>query len=447
MSKTHIDAQLNVLACLMTNPYGIQEQAEGLTVDHFPSCMDMADAILNHKLEIRGKAKEFKGMDLANLTGDERAVDLYMYEDNDSYETSRQILLKTQRKKKAAKLAHDINNSDGSMESLMDFSQRLAELTQENPTEDPKICNPAAKLLDQVLKGETVGGDPMPCSLPALAKIIGGWVKGRYYFIGGRPGMGKTSFALQEAIAMAKAGHGGSIFSLEMTKEDLTMRMASQVAEVNAEKVREGNLSEKEKESYVKALNEVGSLPINIYDEPNFRNVDNVYGRSVIDMRKEGIEWVVVDYIGLMAPSKKEKVFGSNKNDLLAALSSKLFNLKKFGLAVIVLSQLSRKVEERADKEPQLSDLRDSGALEQDADAVIFPVQYEYYNMVNPYDGSDEDRIFVKKNRFGTAAAAAVSWVGKYTKYTEVQSGGNIQTNMSQIGGNIAEDTYEDAPF
>lgn len=447
MSKTHIDAQLNVLACLMTNPYGIQEQAEGLTVDHFPACMDMADAILNHKLEIRGKAKEFKGMDLANLTGDERAVDLYMYEDNDSYETSRQILLKTQRKKKAAKLAHDINNSDGSLESLMDFSQRLAELTQENPTEDPKICNPAAKLLDQVLKGETVGGDPMPCSLPALSNIIGGWVKGRYYLIAARPGMGKTSLALQEAIAMAKAGHRGSIFSLEMTKEDLTMRMASQVAEVNAEKVREGNLSEKEKEAYVKALNEVGSLPINIYDEPHFRNVDNIYGRSVIDMRKEGIEWVVVDYVGIMNASKKEKTFGSNRNDLLTALSSKMLNLKKFGLAVIVLSQLNRKVEERADKEPQLSDLRDSGSLEQDADAVIFPVQYEYYNMVNPYDGSDEDRIFVKKNRFGNVGAAAVRWVGKYTKYTELQSGVNIQTSMSQIQGNITEDTYEDAPF
>lgn len=329
MSKTHIDAQLNVLACLMTNPYGIQEQAEGLTVDHFPACMDMADAILNHKLEIRGKAKEFKGMDLANLTGDERAVDLYMYEDQDCYETSREILLKTQRKKKAAKLAHDINNSDGSLESIMDFSQRLAELTQENPKEDPKICNPAAKLLDQVLKGETVGGDPMPCSLPALAKIIGGWVKGRYYFIAARPGMGKTSLALQEAIAMAKAGHGGSIFSLEMTKEDLTMRMASQVAEVNAEKVREGNLLKKEKEAYVKALNEVGSLPINIYDEPHFSNVDNIYGRSVIDMRKEGIDWVIIDYIGIIKPSKKRKDFRVYKKRLAFLFIIKTFQLKE----------------------------------------------------------------------------------------------------------------------
>ena len=234
--------------------------------------------------------------------------------------------------------------------------------------------------------------------------------------VAARPGMGKTAFALNIAEQSAvKTGASVLIFSLEMSQEQLGQRLISMHGMIESDKLKKGNLSVDDWKSINYALNDLSQTKIAIDDTPNV---------SVMEMRnkcrrlkaEQGLDLVVVDYLQLMTFDGR----ADNRQQEISALTRHLKLLaREIDCPVIVLSQLSRQTELRQDKHPMLSDLRESGSIEQDADIVIFLYRDDYYNPETTEKPGVCD-VHIAKHRSGSTANLELSWVGKYTKFGEI---------------------------
>ena len=251
----------------------------------------------------------------------------------------------------------------------------------------------------------------------ALDNVLVGMGKGNLILIGARPGMGKTSFALNIASNVArKTGKEVCIFSLEMSKQELVMRMLSSEAMVESNKLRSGTLSKEDWDKLARAAEYLAAC--NIY-------IDDTSGITVTGMKsklrkKRNLGLVVVDYLQLMSSDKKIdnrvlEVGDISRNMKLMA--------KDLGVPVLCCAQLSRGPESRTSKKPMLSDLRDSGAIEQDADAVLFLYREMYYDDGTGKTPADENvaEVIVAKNRHGsTDSGIKMGWYGQFTKFTSI---------------------------
>lgn len=237
-----------------------------------------------------------------------------------------------------------------------------------------------------------------------------------FILIAARPSMGKTAFALNVAQnAAVRSRVPTAIFSLEMSKEQLVNRLISAEAMLDAQRLRTGEL---EDDDWVKIVSAVGSLsqaPIFINDTP---------GISVMEVRskcrklkaEQGLGLVMIDYLQLMSGSGGKG--GDNRQQEISDISRNLKSLaRELNVPVVALSQLSRAVEARADKRPMLSDLRESGAIEQDADVVTFLYRDEYYNPDTEFPGKAE--LIIAKQRNGPTGTVDLAWLGKYTKFAD----------------------------
>lgn len=245
-------------------------------------------------------------------------------------------------------------------------------------------------------------------------QIINGILPGDLIIVAGRPAMGKTAFALgiAEGIARNHPGIGSPfIFSMEMSAEQIGGRSACGLAKVDSRKLRRGALSTQEWNRYARAEEELKNLNIMIDDRP---------GLDVASMRKTirshirrvgAISALVIDYLQLMTESH-----GNNRNEQLSYITRNLKGLgKEFGFPVIALSQLNRDVEKRVDKRPMTSDLRESGAIEQDADVIMLVYRDEVYNPDTPDQKVAE--IIITKNRAGEPGVARLGFEGIYTQF------------------------------
>ena len=222
------------------------------------------------------------------------------------------------------------------------------------------------------------------CGLHALDAITGGFNRSDLIIVAGRPSMGKTVFMVEVAMLMAKL-HGLPIgvFSMEMSRHQLAMRMLSSVAGIEGSRLRSGRLSgEKDWGNLGRACGELSSLPIYIDDTPDL-TVMEVRSRSRRLKAEHGpLGAIVVDYIQLLEVTRdigRSNSFG-NREQALSQITRSLKGLaRELNVPVIALSQLSRKVEERSDKHPMLADLRESGAIEQDSDLVMMLYRDEFY--------------------------------------------------------------------
>lgn len=237
-----------------------------------------------------------------------------------------------------------------------------------------------------------------------------------FVLIAARPAMGKTSFALN--IAQHAAIHAKvptAIFSLEMSKEQLVNRMLCCEAMIDSQRMRTGKLEDDDWQKIARALGPLSEAPIYIDDTP---------GTSVMEIRskcrrlklEKNLGLVIIDYLQLMQGRGKE----ANRQQEISEISRSLKILaKEINVPVVTLSQLSRAAETRTDHRPILSDLRESGAIEQDADIVMFLYRDDYYNPDTEKKNVAE--VIISKHRNGSTGTIDLAWLGQYTKFANLE--------------------------
>ncbi len=264
----------------------------------------------------------------------------------------------------------------------------------------------------------------VPSGFSALDRLTSGWQRSELVILAARPAMGKTAFVVSALRnAAVDFGQPVAIFSLEMSAVQLVNRLISAEAEIDSEKIKKGSLAPHEWAQLHHKIQRLSEAPIFIDDTPAL---------SILELRakcrrlkaQHDIQMVVIDYLQLMSGDSKS---GGNREQEIASISRALKNLaKELNVPVIALSQLSRAVETRGgDKKPQLSDLRESGSIEQDADMVCFLYRPEYYNITQDENGNSTmgiGEVIVAKNRSGSLDTIQLRFINKFTKFCDVDT-------------------------
>ena len=268
------------------------------------------------------------------------------------------------------------------------------------------------KLYNQ--KGYVTG---VPTGFVDLDQITAGLHKSDLILVAARPAMGKSAFALNIATyAAIKANTPTVIFNLEMSKEQLVNRILCCEAMVDSNKVRTGKIEEADWVKLATALGPLSEAPIYIDDTP---------GISIMEIRakcrklklEKNIGLIVIDYLQLIQGTGKK---GASREQEISEISRSLKILaKELDVPVIALSQLSRAAEQRQDHRPMLSDLRESGAIEQDADIVMFLYRDDYYNQDTEKKNIAE--VIIAKHRAGSTGTVELLWLGNYTKFANIE--------------------------
>jgi replicative DNA helicase len=250
-------------------------------------------------------------------------------------------------------------------------------------------------------------------------KLTTGLQPGQIMVLAARPGMGKTSWflsALQHAAVRDKKVV--ALFSLEMSKEELCFKMISGLARINARNLKQGRLLDRDWQRLAQAADDLSKSRVSIDDSGSLTVMDvRARCRRLLAMEKK-LDLVVIDYLQLMRGSKSSKS-EMNREQEISGISRGLKELsKELGVPIIVLSQLNRSVENRQDKRPLLSDLRESGAIEQDADMVVFIHREDYYNKETEQKGIAE--IIIAKNRAGETDTVRLGWIGEFTLFVNL---------------------------
>jgi len=278
----------------------------------------------------------------------------------------------------------------------------------------------------------------VPTGLTDLDSRLGGLHKQDLVIIAGRPSMGKTALATNIAFHAArnieKKGDKSTIafFSLEMSSEQLSTRILSEQSRIRSNDIRRGKVSEKEFEQFIETSKNIFNLPLFIDETPAI-TIAAISNRSRRIKRLFGLELIIVDYIQLMRSSGKKEY---NRVQEISEITQGLKALaKELNVPVLALSQLSRAVEQRDDKKPQLADLRESGSIEQDADVVMFVFRQAYYlQNKEPTVGSIEHAewqtkmneishladIMISKQRHGPTGNVKVEFEAMYTKFKDL---------------------------
>lgn len=256
----------------------------------------------------------------------------------------------------------------------------------------------------------------VPTGFIELDKKTSGLQKGNLIFIAARPGMGKSSLALNIAQnAAIKNNIPVAIFSLEMTKEELTNRILCAEAMVDSSKIKNGTIEEEDWLKLANSLGPISESPIYIDDTSNLSVMD-IRARCRKLKMEHDIGLIIIDYLQLMEGRKSD-----NRQQEIAEISRSLKILaKELNLPIIALSQLSRAPEQRTDHRPILSDLRESGSIEQDADIVMFIYRDDIYNPESEKKNIAE--LIIAKQRSGSTGSMELLWLGEYTKFVNLDN-------------------------
>ncbi|MFN3377941.1 MAG: replicative DNA helicase [Runella zeae] len=281
----------------------------------------------------------------------------------------------------------------------------------------------------------------VPSGFTQLDRLTSGWQPTELIILAARPAMGKTAFVVSSLRnAAVDFGMPVAIFSLEMSAVQLVNRMISAEAELDSEKLKKGNLAPHEWTQLHQRIDRLMRAPIYIDDTPAL---------SILELRakcrrlkqQHDIQMIVIDYLQLMQGDGGKG--GGNREQEIASISRALKNLaKELNVPVIALSQLSRAVETRGgDKRPQLSDLRESGSIEQDADMVAFLYRPEYYGFTQDDAGNSVQgvgEVIIAKNRSGSLDTIQLRFIGKYTKFADLDGYYSPNPSTTPSGANTA---------
>lgn len=272
----------------------------------------------------------------------------------------------------------------------------------------------------------------------AIEKHLNGWRNGNLIIIGARPAMGKTTFVLDDVFDIAKRGVPVGFFSLEMSAQELHQKMVSNDTEINGNALRDRTLSDLDMQRLFQTST-FDKLPF--YIEDSVFDLNQILAKARLMHKEKGVKIIAIDYLQLIEISNSK---GMNREQVISTVSRKLKQLaKELQIPVIALSQLSRSLEQRPNKRPLLSDLRESGAIEQDADIVAFLYRPEYYKINNwdrDWDGvedlptKNEVEIIFAKFRGGGVFEERLKFRGDLSKFCDLNSDFGTYTNPVPFG-------------
>ena len=304
----------------------------------------------------------------------------------------------------------------GDLEEILDTTEKsVFEIVQKRNTED---FTPISKVVMESLKNiekahntdGTVTG--IASGFTDLDYKTTGFQPSDLILLAARPSMGKTALALNIAIHVAAVERKHvAIFSLEMSKEQLVKRLLSQESHVDSQKLRTGNLQDNEWAALIEGAETVGKSLLAIDDTPGI-TVSELRSKCRKLQMEQGLDMIIIDYLQLMSGSKKAE---SRQNEVSEISRSLKAIARELSVPILALSQLNRKAEERSDHRPQLSDLRESGAIEQDADVVMFIDRERSEN-----EEANKATIIIAKQRNGPIGDVNLMWLPKYTQFRDM---------------------------
>ncbi len=265
-------------------------------------------------------------------------------------------------------------------------------------------------------RGEPVG---IPTGFTDLDKLLGGFQRSDLIIVAARPGVGKTSLMLSMALNAARLGNNASvaIFSLEMSSEQLVQRLVSAETGINSQKLRTGELDEREWNLFTQAVGNLGNLRLYLDDTPAI-TPNQMRAKCRRLYREHGLDLIIVDYLQLMESGQGKK--NDNRVQEISYISRTLKELaREMNVPLVSAAQLSRQVEQRADKRPQLSDLRESGSIEQDADIVIFIYRDDLYNENS--ERPNQADLLISKHRSGPTGVVELYFNKNITQFSNLK--------------------------
>jgi len=300
----------------------------------------------------------------------------------------------------------------GDVAIAMDMAQsRLQSITDGVKTDEPRSISDIVRDHFNVLETRLEGGTKaIPTGIPELDSLLnGGWHRGQVIVEGGRPSMGKTALSLTHAIHAAREGYGVLVMSMEMVASELADRALAALGRVSLGRLLSGNLHESDWEGVSAATGKIQDIPLHVLDRSglSFYQVATYARRH---KRKHGLDMLVLDYLQLMAGSDPRAPRHAQIEEITRNMKSLA---KDLGIAIILLSQLSRKTE--TSRRPKMSDLRDSGSVEQDADVIVF-IHTEQVD--NPdTEWKDYSDLYIGKNRQGALGRIGLRYIGHQVRF------------------------------
>jgi len=334
---------------------------------------------------------------------------------------------------------------------MQEAEGQLFEISQKNMKSDFTQIDPVIKQATEILKiaAQNEGGmTGIPTGYSKLDEMTSGWQNSDLVIIAGRPAMGKTSFALSLAKNIAiDYRQPIALFSLEMNNVQLVQRLISNVCEIPGQKILSGQLSDDEWSRFDRNINKLFGAPIFIDDTPGL-SVFELRTKARRLVREKGVKVIMIDYLQLMNANGMR--FG-NRQEEVSTISRSLKGLaKELNIPILALSQLNRGVENREGNEgkrPQLSDLRESGAIEQDADMVLFVHRPEYYRIYQDEHGNDMHgiaQILIAKHRKGGTGDVNLRFRHELTRFEDPFD--EPLAPISPTGGEIVGSRMNDSP-
>src|SRR5262245_4721456 len=312
--------------------------------------------------------------------------------------------------------------STGDADDVVDQAQaEVYAVTERRASEDYlRLSEIMEGALDEIDAINSRGGQltGVPTGFADLDQLTNGLHPGQLVIVAGRPSLGKSALAV-DFLRSAAIKHGlpSCIFSLEMGRNEITMRLLSAESRVPLHSMRSGTMTDQDWTRLARRMGEVSSAPLFIDDSPNMSLME-IRAKCRRLKQRHDLRLVVVDYLQLMSSPRRVE----NRQQEVSEFSRSLKLLaKELDVPVVALSQLNRGPEQRADKKPQLSDLRESGSLEQDADVVILLHREDAYERESPRAG--EADLIVAKHRNGPTATVTVAFQGHYSRFVDMAVG------------------------
>ena len=333
------------------------------------------------------------------------------------------------------------------VDKLQSMSVQIARSIHGNKTVtlEQAVIDAQKRITELYDKPELLSG--VPLGFPSLDRFTGGWQNGELTIMAGRPGMGKTGLAVKFARNAAKLGYNVGFFSLEMTATQLAQREIQGDAEINSHDLR--NPAHKlDKESLKKACDVTGEPNVFIDDRGGL-TIGQIAAQATIWKQEHDIKLILIDYLQLIKAGSMGKDI-VNAAQKYSMISRELKNLsKRLDVPVIALSQLNRGVESRSDKRPVLSDLKESGGIEENSDAVILLYRPEYYGFTSDADGNDLTGLIElnwAKHRNGAVDVNYLRFIDRYVKFEERENE-HFEPNHTKLMADARSRAANDLPF
>jgi replicative DNA helicase len=459
MPPNAVDFERLVIGTFLIDKKGLDHSIDLLTPEVFydPRHQVIFSAILklyegNHPVDLMTIIQDLKKVDkLSQAGGDHYIIDLTMGVSSSAHiEYHVRVILEKYILRSLINVSANVidssyKESTDVFELLDKAEQSFFEITNGTIKKGFDTANSLVKQAIDTIKSlkDKEGLSGVPSGFRDIDKETGGWQNSDLIIIAARPAMGKTAFLLSMARNIA-VGHKipMALFSLEMASVQLITRMIASETKISSEKLRKGTLDDDEWQRLFSNVSELENAPLYIDETPSL---------SIFDFRakcrrlvmQHGVRLIMVDYLQLMTAGSSGKGVGNREQEISMISRSLKAIAKELNVPVIALSQLSRSVEARPGKRPQLSDLRESGAIEQDADIVSFIFRPEYYK-ITVWDNDDEGQetstenqaeLIIAKHRNGATADVRLSFLKHFAKFGDIEAafdgaGGGYPSNF-----------------